>query len=374
MHAIIVARRNRLAQKRKRGSWAAACLVFAFAAGSQAGFNDTVFTSFFFIQISDLQFGMYEEPKPYPTETKNCSLAVNHINRLNPAFVVNTGDNVQAAADTAQLTAFKRGIARINPAIAIIHTPGNHDISLPSTPSAINKWKTDFGPDRTSFVYNRCLFILLNSPLIKDSTGFASGFNQQRTWLDSVLNAADAKHYSHIFVLQHYPYFLTTPTETAGYSNIDMPRRTEYLALLKRHGVTAVFAGHLHNTSEGKDAALSMVTTGPVGKPLGTGISGLRTIKVYADSVRWPFYGLNAVPQKIDMPGLTAVAPFRNFQVAPPDLVADRLFIVNAAGRKVRSVLPAERNPPDGRQFTPAAGLYLLSGQRTPSKLLYVDK
>ena len=207
---------------------------------------------------------------------------------------------------------------------------------------------------------------------MKDSTGFPAGLGQQRAWLDSVLNAADLSHYSRIFVLQHYAYFLLSPTEANGYYNIDMPRRTAYLSLFKQHGVTAVFAGHLHDTSVARDGALSMVTTGAVGQPLGSAPSGLRIIKVYADSVRWPYYGLNAVPQSIDMPP-TAVTPSFRRVVIPP---SGGFFIVNATGRKIGGMLPGEGYPFIRRQFTGAAGFYLLIGMRThtPVRIIHCDR
>lgn len=344
-----------------------ACLFFLSVGSARAGFNDTAFGSFFFIQLTDPQFGQWTV-KPYPNETANFNLAIDHVNRLKPPFVVLTGDYQQSSTDTAQVNAYKRGLARLNPAIIAFSTPGNHDIGLPPTQATINTWKTDYGADRLSFVYNKCLFILLNSPIIKDSTGFPAGLGQQRVWLDSVLNAADLRRYSRIFVLQHYSYFLVSPTEANAYFNIDMPRRTAYLSLFKLHGVTAVFAGHLHDTAQGKDGALSMVTTGAVGQPLGSAPSGLRIIKVYADSVRWPYYGLNAVPQSIDMPPTGIAAPFRGVMIRPQTLPAGGLLIVNAAGRKVR-------NPPVSRQFTGAAGFYLLTGPAgTHVRIIYTGK
>jgi len=360
--------------KTQRHLLSAAVLFFlSVNISTYAGFNDTVFGSFFFIQLSDPQFGQWTA-KPYPNETANFNLAIDHVNRLKPPFVVLTGDYQQSSTDTAQVNAYKRGLARLNPAIIAFSTPGNHDIGLPPTLATINAWKADYGADRLSFVYNNCLFILLNAPIIKDSTGFPAGLGQQRAWLDSVLNAADLNRYSRIFVLQHYSYFLLSPTEANAYFNIDMPRRTAYLSLFKQHGVTAVFAGHLHDTSVARDGALSMVTTGAVGQPLGSAPSGLRIIKVYADSVRWPYYGLNAVPQSIDMPPTAVTTPFLRVvirQQAPP---AGGFFIVNAAGRKICGIFPGERDPFMYRQFTGAAGFYLLAGVRTRVRVIHCNR
>ncbi len=351
----------------------AAAVLFSLSINiiTYAGFNDTVFGSFFFIQLSDPQFGQWSS-KPYPNETANFNLAIDHVNRLKPPFVVLTGDYQQSSTDTAQVNAYKRGLARLNPAIIAFSTPGNHDIGLPPTQATINAWKTDYGSDRLSFVYNNCLFILLNAPIIKDSTGFPAGLGQQRAWLDSVLNAADLNRYSRIFVLQHYAYFLVSPTEANGYYNIDMPRRTAYLSLFKQHGVTAVFAGHFHDTSVAHDGALSMVTTGAVGQPLGSAPSGLRIIKVYADSVRWPYYGLNAVPQSVDMPPVGVTTPFLRTVIREP--AAGGIIIVNAAGRKIGGALPGERYPFVRRQFIGAAGFYLLAGMRTPVRIIHCDR
>jgi serine/threonine-protein phosphatase CPPED1 len=47
----------------------------------------------------------------------------------------------------------------------------------------------------------------------------------------------------------------------------DQPSR---IMILENSGVRYDFAGHFHRNSEGQMEALTMVTTGPVGKPLGT--------------------------------------------------------------------------------------------------------
>ncbi len=54
------------------------------------------------------------------------------------------------------------------------------------------------------------------------------------------------------------------------------------------------------------DDGLEMVTTGPVGKPLGDDPSGLRVVKVFSDRIEHRYYGLDDVPPSIT---LDAVAP-----------------------------------------------------------------
>src|SRR5678815_2656978 len=47
---------------------------------------------FFFLQLSDPQFGMFANDKNFVQETANHELAVATVNRLRPAFVIVTGD------------------------------------------------------------------------------------------------------------------------------------------------------------------------------------------------------------------------------------------------------------------------------------------
>jgi len=61
-------------------------------------------------------------------------------------------------------------------------------------------------------------------------------------------------------------------------------------------GVKEVFAGHLHRNSEGRDGDLDMVTTGPVGKPLDGGKSGMRLVTITADGVTHKYYDFSDLP------------------------------------------------------------------------------
>jgi predicted MPP superfamily phosphohydrolase len=63
---------------------------------------------FFIIQVTDPQFGMYEADKGFSKETELYERAVESINKLNPDFVVLTGDLVNKKDDRAQVSEFKR--------------------------------------------------------------------------------------------------------------------------------------------------------------------------------------------------------------------------------------------------------------------------
>jgi len=67
-------------------------------------------------------------------------------------------------------------------------------------------------------------------------------------------------------------------------------------------GVRYVFAGHYHRNALARDQKLEMVTTGPVGKPLGADPSGFRVVIVTRDSVIHRYYPLDSLPDRIRLP------------------------------------------------------------------------
>ena len=60
--------------------------------------------------------------------------------------------------------------------------------------------------------------------------------------------------------------------------------------------MTHIFAGHYHRNAFGKDGALEMVTTGPVGKPLGADSSGVRIVVIDRGRVAHFYYRLDSIP------------------------------------------------------------------------------
>lgn len=73
-----------------------------------------------------------------------------------------------------------------------------------------------------------------------------------------------------------------------------------YIPLLKEAGVRAVFAGHhYHRNAHGWSDGLEMITTGPVGKPLGDDPSGLRIVRVTNGDLDHAYFALDAVPERV---------------------------------------------------------------------------
>src|SRR5882762_2405394 len=101
---------------------------------------------FFFIQLSDPQFGMFTDNAGFAQETANFEFAVAAVNRLRPAFVVITGDLVNRAGDAPQIAEYRRIVANIDPAIPVHPVAGNHDIGNIPTPATIAAYTSVFGP------------------------------------------------------------------------------------------------------------------------------------------------------------------------------------------------------------------------------------
>ena len=247
-----------------------------------------------FIQMSDPQFGMYTENKGFAQETANFEFAIATANRLKPAFVVLTGDLVNAAGDAAQIAEFKRVAGKLDKSIRLFLMPGNHDLGNEPTKESLAKYREQFGPDYYTFRVGDITGIVLNSSLEKDPHNVPEEAAKMEAWFRAEL--AKAQRDKHVIVFQHIPFFLKDANEEDRYENIPPETRQRYLKMLHEYGVKQVFAGHYHATSEARDGALEMVITGPVGKPVPPARSGLRIVTVTPAGVTHKYYDFGELP------------------------------------------------------------------------------
>jgi len=120
-----------------------------------------------FIQMSDPQFGMFSKDQEFSHETVNFDFAIASANRLQPAFVVITGDLINKGGDAAQAAEFKRIAAKLDRKIRLFAMPGNHDVGNEPTAETLAKYRERFGPDYYSFRVGEITGIVLNSNLEK---------------------------------------------------------------------------------------------------------------------------------------------------------------------------------------------------------------
>lgn len=250
---------------------------------------------FSLIVLTDPQFGMFDGNAGFEKETALYEKAVAEINRLNPDFVVITGDFVNDQNSETQITEFKRITAKIKPAIKVYYSPGNHDIGQIPDNESLKKYKKNYGSDRFSFKHKGSVFIGFNSGLIKGK--LKNEEQEQFDWLAKKLHKSQKAR--HILLFCHYPFFNKTIDEPTAYSNIDKEYREKYLNLFNDNKVEAVFSGHHHNNGYAIFGKMELVTTSALGKPLGEAPSGFRIVKVYDNRIENEFYGLEMLPDSI---------------------------------------------------------------------------
>lgn len=255
----------------------------------------------FFLQMSDPQFGMYTTDRDFSQETANFEMAISTANRLRPAFVVVSGDLVNKPGDAAQIAEYLRITGKLDRAIPLYSVAGNHDVGNEPSPNSLAAYRQKFGPDYYTFRHGDFAGFVLDSSLIQHPDKAPEEAAKQEEWLRSELEKAKGEGMRRLAVFQHIPFFLADAREPDQYFNIPLAARTKYLDLFERYGVHDVFAGHYHRNAYGETPTLRMVTTGPVGKPLGKDPSGFRVVVVREAKMESQYYGLGNIPNQIDL-------------------------------------------------------------------------
>ena len=260
---------------------------------------------FFFLQLADTQYGFFTQNEGFEQEVTLVNRAIQHVNRLKPRFVIVCGDLTHAIPShpryTAQVQQFKTDFSQVSKEIPLVCVCGNHDIGNSPDPVLISSYRKHFGDDYFGFWVGGVRCLVLNSSVIKDSTSAPSVLAQQEKWFNTMLRNAQQAQAQHILVFQHHPWFLKTENEPEEYFNLPVARRQAALTAMKQYNVRAIFAGHYHRNTYGKAGNVEMITSGPVGRPLGKDPSGFRVVKVYQDRLEHKYYSLDAVPTQIQL-------------------------------------------------------------------------
>jgi predicted MPP superfamily phosphohydrolase len=256
---------------------------------------------FFFVQLSDTQFGFSNNDIDFIQDTVNAEFAIATVNRLKPAFVVVTGDLINKPGDAAQNAEYQRIMAKLDKAIPLYNISGNHDIENEPTAAALAHYRKLYGRDYYTFRHGSLLGIVLNSTVIHSPQHVPNELAEQDTWLRAEVERAKSSGAKHVIVFQHHPWFLEKADEADQYFNIPLARRTPLLDLFRASGIQYLVSGHLHRSTEATDGGLTTVVTGPVGRPLG-GQSGFRIFVVTETDVTHRYYGLGEMPYRIGPP------------------------------------------------------------------------
>lgn len=226
-----------------------------------------------FIQISDPQIGFLEngveESKALLERT------VQMINGLSPDFVVVTGDMVNRPGDSLHLAVYFEGISKIAADIPVYHIPGNHDIKGSSEASRL-AYIDRFGYERFSFREKGHAYIGINTCPIK--AGDMKAEQEQFEWLEKEL--VKASNSKHRIIFTHCPIVVKNIDEEDEYMNFPKEIRKKYMDIFRKYNVSLVLSGHLHNNAGCTAEGIELITSGPCGKPLGTGVSGLTIVNI----------------------------------------------------------------------------------------------
>lgn len=258
---------------------------------------------FFFLQLADPQLGMWAEDDDTAREVAHMRRALAHANRLRPAFVVVCGDLINRPGDGGQAAELLRIAGELDEEIPLYWVAGNHDVGNDPSPESLAWYRRTFGEDRYVFYYGGYRFVVINSGVIHRPADVPDELMAQWRWLTEELHQGGPGEQIPTIVFQHHPLFLEDPDEEDGYFNIPKERRDPCLELFRESEVRAVFAGHYHRNRIAVSGDLEMVTSGPVGKPLGDDPSGLRIVKVFKDHIEHEYYGLDEVPERVHLPG-----------------------------------------------------------------------
>ena len=283
--------------------WSGSARAQAGAAKPGVGENG----SFAFVQLADTQLGFKAWSDDLTHEVAQFERAIAHVNRLQPSFVMISGDLVNSPRTEEKLSTFDRLRAMINPAIPVHVQPGNHDVGLTPTAESLAAYRARYGRDFYSFRVGGTHFVNLNSQIIFVAAALPEETAAQWAWLKRDLAAARAEGVDHIVVLAHYPWFLEDPEEdpegdplfhkNRGYYMIPRATRRTYLALLAEYDVRVTFSGHVHGNVYGRSGAMEMVTSGPVSVSLHEGTAeGLRIVRVTPGAITHTYHALDAVP------------------------------------------------------------------------------
>ncbi|MDJ0499045.1 MAG: metallophosphoesterase [Acidimicrobiia bacterium] len=258
------------------------CQLGAFASFSGMGADDVV-------RYAAQGMRVHEGPlvEGFEWDADRYAEAIAAANNLRPEFVVMGGDMVDDPASEEQLEALLRITSRLDTSIPMFWVPGNHDIAADTvhpTSHSIDKYREVFGPDYYAFDRGVARFLVLDTVVIDSPDQVPDELEEQMAWFDWEVERA-CEEQKEVILFGHHPLFLTDAAEPDSYWNLPSERRKHLLDVVHRGRIKIAFAGHWHRNSIARDGDFEMVTSGPVGYPLGEDPSGLRLVSFEGQAV-----------------------------------------------------------------------------------------
>jgi 3',5'-cyclic AMP phosphodiesterase CpdA len=208
--------------------------------------------------------------------------AIAAVNQLRPEFVVLGGDMIDDPESEAQYEELMRITSELDADIPIHWVPGNHDIGVDTvvpTLASIRRYRDAFGPDYYAFDHGDVRMIVLDTVVVDHPEEVPGELDEQMEFLAAEVDRLVVEGRRGV-AFGHHPLFVRAADEEDTYWNLPMERRTRILDAFRRGRISHAFAGHWHRNSLARHDGFEMVTTGPIGYPLGDDPSGLRVVRV----------------------------------------------------------------------------------------------
>lgn len=264
-------------------------------------------------------------------------LAVVHINRLRPRFLLVSGDlinafpsgpNASPHAALGEIASLKEVLREVSSDIPIIFQPGNHDIAQIPTPKDIALYRERFGDDYYSFWVGGVFYLSINSQYYMDDAESKELRAAQDKWVEEELAASKAVA-KHIVLLSHVPPFVGKEDEEQGWATWERGARKKMLSLAAEAGAKLWLCGHFHGQAHcWSEGGVEIVVTkscctninwiaeagecatkvrpdfaATVGNPpvvCDSFHAGMRIVRVKEDGFQHRWFTLNEVPNSLD--------------------------------------------------------------------------
>ncbi|NND83525.1 MAG: hypothetical protein HKN46_00080 [Acidimicrobiia bacterium] len=202
--------------------------------------------------------------------------AVEAIEAAKPDFVVVGGDMIDDIRRADQYRDLMAGFASVG--VPIHWVPGNHDIAFDGeqpTHRSIEHYESLFGDSTYAIDGGEVSLVALNTTVMHRPERVGDVLASQLRFVERAV--ADA--HTPVILVGHHPLFLRMPDEPDSYWTIPCDVRERLLALRDDHDIVAMFAGHYHRNQVARTGTFEMVTSGPVGFPLGVDPPGIRIVE-----------------------------------------------------------------------------------------------
>ncbi len=212
-----------------------------------------------FVQLSDSHLGFSKPANPDVTGTLQAAIAKINALPVTPSFLLHTGDITHLA--TAEQFDTSDQLLKASKADRVFYVPGEHDVTGDDGKLYRERYaKETRGDGWYSFDQKGVHFIGLVNVMDFKTNGLGSLGEKQVAWLKQDLKGQRAS--TPIIVFAHIPLWMVYPDWGWGTSD-----GAQVLALLKRFGSVTVLNGHIHQTMQKVEGAVTFHTAASTAFP-----------------------------------------------------------------------------------------------------------